>query len=64
MAQASGDGAATPSLSAQGRSASRMPVTFCFLVNWEGPASEFPAVETEFFAAIKGILGIIKRTLR
>jgi beta-lactamase class A len=40
------------------------PVTFCFVVNWDGPASDFPGVEAEFFAAIKGILGTIKRTLR
>lgn len=39
------------------------PVTFCFLVNWEGSASDFPAVEAEFFAAIKGILSVIKRAL-
>ena len=42
----------------------RTPMTFCFVVNWDGPASDFPAVEAEFFAAIKGILGIIKRTSR
>lgn len=39
------------------------PVTFCFIVNWDDPASDFPAVEAEFFAAIKGILGVIKRAL-
>lgn len=42
----------------------RTPVTFCFLANWEGPASEFPAVEAEFFLATKGILGAVKRALR
>ena len=42
----------------------RTPVTFCFLVNWTGPESEFPVVETEYFAAIKEILRIIKRGLR
>jgi hypothetical protein len=42
----------------------RTPVTFCFVVNWDGPASEFPAVEAEFFAAIKDVLSVIKRSLR
>jgi beta-lactamase class A len=40
------------------------PVTFCFIVNWEKPASDFSAVEAEFFAAIKGILTIIKQVLQ
>jgi len=40
----------------------RTPVTFCFVVNWDGPASEFPAVEAEFFAAIKGVLSVIKQS--
>ncbi len=40
------------------------PVTFCFIVNWEGPTSEFDAVQAEFFAAIKGILTAIKQALR
>ncbi len=35
------------------------PVTFCFIVNWNGPMSDFPAVETAYFAAIKGILTVI-----
>jgi beta-lactamase class A len=39
-----------------------MPVTFCFIVNWDGP-EEFPEIETEFFAAIKGVLEILKRAL-
>jgi beta-lactamase class A len=39
------------------------PVTFCFIVNWDGLPSDFPAVEAEFFAAIKGILGVIKQAL-
>jgi hypothetical protein len=39
------------------------PVTFCFLVNWDGPADEFPAVEAAFFAAIKGVLRVVKRAL-
>jgi beta-lactamase class A len=42
----------------------RTPVTFCFIVNWDKPEDEFPAVEAEFFASIKGILGALKRTLR
>jgi beta-lactamase class A len=42
----------------------RTPVTFCFIVNWNGPESDFPAVEAEFFAAIKGVLGIVKRALQ
>src|SRR4051794_12078347 len=41
----------------------RTPVTFCFIVNWNGPVSDFPTVEAEFFAAIKGILSVIKRDL-
>jgi hypothetical protein len=44
--------------------AGRTPVTFCFIVNWNGPESDFPAVEAEFFAAIKGILRVIKRDLQ
>ncbi|MBV9748231.1 MAG: serine hydrolase [Acetobacteraceae bacterium] len=42
----------------------RTPVTFCFVVNWNGPAEEFPAVEAAFFAAIKSILTIIKQALQ
>jgi beta-lactamase class A len=42
----------------------RTPVTFCFIVNWNGTVEGFPAVETEFFAAIKGILSVIKRDLQ
>jgi beta-lactamase class A len=42
----------------------RTPVTFCFIVNWDGPAGEFPAIEAEFFAAIMGILSVIKRSLQ
>ena len=42
----------------------RTPVTFCFVVNWDGPASEFPTIVAEFFAAIMGILGAIKRSLQ
>ena len=39
-------------------------MTFCFIVNWDGPLSEFPAVEAEFFAAIKGILTALKQALQ
>jgi hypothetical protein len=39
-------------------------VTFCFIVNWDGPVEDFPAVEAEFFAAIKGILTVIKQALQ
>ena len=42
----------------------RTPVTFCFIVNWNGSVERFPAVEAEFFAAIKGILRVIKRDLQ
>ena len=41
----------------------RTPVTFCFIANWDGPLSDFPAVEAEFFAAIEGTLAVIKRAL-
>jgi beta-lactamase class A len=37
------------------------PVTFCFIVNWNEPTSDFSAVEAEFFAAINGILAVIKQ---
>ena len=40
-----------------------VPVTFCFIVNWDGPAEDFPATEAAFFAAIKGILGAVKQTV-
>jgi beta-lactamase class A len=40
------------------------PVTFCFIVNWDGLLSEFPAVEAEFFAAIKDILTALKQGLQ
>jgi beta-lactamase class A len=39
------------------------PVTFCFIVNWHGPLEEFPEVEAEFFAAIQGILSVVKQSL-
>ncbi|HJS87062.1 MAG TPA: serine hydrolase [Acetobacteraceae bacterium] len=38
-------------------------VTFCFLVNWDGPVEEFAEVEAAFFAAVKGVLGVVKRGL-
>jgi hypothetical protein len=38
--------------------------TFCFIVNRNGTSSDFPAVETEFFAAIKGIRSVIMRDLQ
>jgi beta-lactamase class A len=38
------------------------PVTFCFIVNWDGPGEEFAGIEAEFFNAIKGILGVVKQT--
>jgi beta-lactamase class A len=41
-----------------------VPVTFCFVVNWDGSAEQFAAVEAEFFAAIQGILGAIKQALQ
>jgi hypothetical protein len=46
------------------RRTKRAPATFCFIVNWNGSVEGFPAVETEFFAAIKGILSVIKRDLQ
>ena len=39
------------------------PVTFCFIVNWNGPASGFDAVQAAFFAAIKDVLTAIKQAL-
>jgi beta-lactamase class A len=42
----------------------RTPVTFCFVVNWDGPTNEFPGVEAEFFASIKGVLMVIKQVLQ
>ena len=48
-----------------GQGEKQTPVTFCFVVNWEDQsASDFPAVETEFFAAIQGILAAIKQALQ
>lgn len=43
--------------------AGRTPVTFCFLVNWNGPADAFAAVEAAFFASIRGILAAVKQGL-
>jgi beta-lactamase class A len=42
----------------------RTPVTFCFIVNWNGPVEGFPAVESEFFASIKDVLSVIKQLFR
>ena len=42
----------------------QMPVTFCFIVNWDGPVEDFVAVEAEFFAAIQGILAVIKQAVQ
>jgi hypothetical protein len=35
-----------------------------FIVNWNGPQTDFPTVEAELFAAIKGVLRVIKRALQ
>jgi beta-lactamase class A len=40
------------------------PVTFCFIVNWDQSAGDFPVVEKEFFAAIQNTLAAIKQALR
>lgn len=40
------------------------PITFAFVVNWQGPADEFPAIETEFFASIRATLRVLKRNLQ
>jgi beta-lactamase class A len=42
----------------------QMPVTFCFIVNWDGSAEDFAAVEAEFFAAIQSILAVIKQAVQ
>ena len=44
--------------------ANDLPITFCFIVNWQGPRQEFPKVETEFFASIGTILRVLKRNLQ
>ena len=43
--------------------AGRTPVTFSFILNWEGYPGRFREIETEYFAAIKNILQIIKKSL-
>lgn len=43
--------------------AGKTPVTFSFIVNWEGLPGQFQAIEAEHFAAIKNILRIVKRSL-
>jgi beta-lactamase class A len=47
-----------------GQGEKQTPVTFCFVVNWDQSPGNFPAVETEFFAAIQGILAAIKQALQ
>lgn len=44
--------------------AGQTPVTFSFIVNWEGLPGQFREIEAEFFAAIKNILRIVKRSLQ
>lgn len=39
------------------------PVTFCFVVNWQGPSSEFAEIEAAFFAAILELLTATKQAL-
>lgn len=34
----------------------KLPVTFCFTVNWDGPASTIPGVQTEFTLAVRDAL--------
>jgi beta-lactamase class A len=41
----------------------QLPVTFCFVVNWDGSGTNFATVEAAFFAAIRGILAAVKQTL-
>jgi beta-lactamase class A len=42
----------------------QVPVTFGFVVNWNGPSEDFTAVEAAFFAAVQGILTTIKQALQ
>ncbi|HWL70635.1 MAG TPA: serine hydrolase [Geminicoccus sp.] len=39
----------------------KTPVTFCFVVNWEGPDSTIPTVTAEFIAAISKVLAEVER---
>ena len=43
--------------------AGHTPVTFSFIVNWDGLPGQFQQIEAEYFAAIKNILQIVKRSL-
>ncbi|WP_191058637.1 hypothetical protein [Geminicoccus harenae] len=45
----------------QRRGQPKMPVTFCFVVNWGGPDSTIPAVTADFIAAISGVLAEVER---
>jgi hypothetical protein len=45
-----------------GSDENKIPVTFCFIVNWDGPSEDFPAVEAEFFASIQEVLSVIKQS--
>jgi len=47
-----------------GQGEKQTPITFCFIVNWDGPASDFDAVQAEFFSAIQGVLAAIKQALQ
>jgi beta-lactamase class A len=47
-----------------GQGEKQTPVTFCFVVNWDQSAGDFPVIEMEFFAAIQGILAAIKQALQ
>ncbi|MGH7116840.1 MAG: serine hydrolase [Stellaceae bacterium] len=37
----------------------KIPVTFCFIINWTSSKNDFPRVEAEFFAAIARILAAV-----
>ncbi|CAA9526525.1 MAG: hypothetical protein AVDCRST_MAG62-1502 [uncultured Sphingomonas sp.] len=47
-------------LAGQMAAGARLPVTFCFLTNWDSVDGAFTEVEEEFFAAIAGILHAVK----
>lgn len=40
----------------------KTPVTFCFVVNWQGPDSTVPAVSATFLAAMKKVLAEVERS--
>ena len=45
--------------------ARRLPITFCFLVNWDNPdGTGFAEVQARFFAAVRDILREVKRLVR